>query len=301
MYHANYQQNKDGTWKTPSLAFALIGADVNNSPLPAMQNNLYRLQHLNWSYAAHECKNLDEARFQIDLLRMGHYRGMNVAVPYTSLAVQEADYASPLVRASGFSNVIVREQSHICAYNTYGLGAIYSIERQANISISGSSVCIFGDGKLACAIAAAAIQKQASEVIIISENTRTFDYAIEDICDAFPNNEEKLKLAIYGDAQTIIPFCDVIIFAQEHVGLSTMESLCDAYTFNPAQVVMDTYLSPCNTNSLENAKVTSVKFINGMEMYVEAAALSVKIWADVLGMNFEPDRSALRTVLKSMV
>ncbi len=294
MYHANYQQAEDGTWRLPCLPFVLVGKDVNTSLLPAMHNNMYRLQHLNWSYSAIECQQKEDAQFQFDCLRMGHYRGMDVGFPYKHLAFQESDYASPETRASGQANVLVREESHICAYNTEGEAAILAVERQSKRCICGASVCVLGNTASSRAIATAALQMQANDVILVSESLEDAQTAIEKIQEVCPGDKAKISAANYEMLPMILPFSDIIINGANENDVALDRYLEAPGLFNSNHIIMDKNITSKTDKIFEAAYKASSQFFDGTEMFIEQAVLSVKIWSHVLGLDFEVDRDALR-------
>lgn len=119
-----------------SPEFVLIGNPVAHSLSPAMHNALYqelgkvKWPFSRWHYSAVRCENAQDAREQINLVRTGRYRGMNITMPWKKLAFDNADFADAAVVAAGGANVLVRDEDlKLCAYNTDGLGAVRAIER----------------------------------------------------------------------------------------------------------------------------------------------------------------------------
>lgn len=299
MWHANYQRDEDGRWKLPRLPFVLIGKTLSGSKIAAMHNNLYRVMNLNWAYSAIECDDIKAARFQMDLLRMGHYRGMNIEFPYKRLAILEADYVDPLAQAAGGANVLVREESHLCAYNTEGMGALLAYERQANRSVSASSICVCGTGILARSVASAALQLQANDVVLFSRDANVAQNAKESIEKAYSEKRGKITPADYSMFDMLLPFCDIFINAEEDNLQDFDEYILNSTSFSTHQSVLDIRCQRGKSALIRKMEDLGIQVFNGIEMTVEQAALSVKIWARVLGLDFEIDRDALRTVIKS--
>ena len=71
-----------------SPEFVLIGDPVAHSLSPAMHNALYqelgkvKWPFSRWHYSAVRCENAQDAREQINLVRTGRYRGMNITMPW---------------------------------------------------------------------------------------------------------------------------------------------------------------------------------------------------------------------------
>lgn len=110
-----------------SPEFVLIGDPVAHSLSPAMHNALYqelgkvKWPFSRWHYSAVRCENAQDAREQINLVRTGVTRGMNITMPWKKLAFDNADFADAAVVAAGGANVLVRDEDlKLCAYNTDG-------------------------------------------------------------------------------------------------------------------------------------------------------------------------------------
>jgi shikimate dehydrogenase len=234
----------------------------------------------------------------MDCLRMGHYRGMNVGFPYRRLAAEEADYTSPDARAAGAANVLVREETHLSAYNTEGFGALYALERMTGNCLTGASLCIFGAGSTARAIASSALSMRVNDVVLFSHDISSAQAAVKKIQNQYPDEKCRITSADYSMLGMIVPFSDVIINDEDMRCFSLKKQLQSEGLFKSNQLIMDTDFKHGNdTPILNSAKKSGCVFYNGMEMFIEQAVLSVKIWAHILGLHFEVDRGALRVAL----
>ena len=127
-----------------SPEFVLIGDPVAHSLSPAMHNALYqelgkvKWPFSRWHYSAVRCENAQDAREQINLVRTGRYRGMNITMPWKKLAFDNADFADAAVVAAGGANVLVRDEDlKLCAYNTDGLGAVRAVDDAKDDTMDG--------------------------------------------------------------------------------------------------------------------------------------------------------------------
>ena len=90
------------------LRFAVIGTPVAHSLSPAMHNAVYQEAGVNWTYEAIDCPTDEDAVHQIDLVRAGHLKGLNVTMTYKQLAMEKADHVDTVARAAGGANGLVR-------------------------------------------------------------------------------------------------------------------------------------------------------------------------------------------------
>lgn len=282
--------------------FVLIGDPVAHSLSPIMHNMLYRelgemkWPFSKWTYRAIQCKDRESATYQINLVRTGRYRGMNVTMPWKALAFECADFVEPAVMAAGGANVLVRDEDFkLCAFNTDGKGAIGAIERSAGITFVESEVMVCGTGPTSLAIATAAAQAGARSVYIFSRDEMKALSSVNRIRSTLDANEaNSLHGRDYSNASNIVSNVDIIVDATPCGMKEGDEAIIDTSLLHPGQVVMDTVYAHGTTALLAGAEEHGAVALDGLEMLVEQAALSVEIWADAMALPVEIDRAIMR-------
>lgn len=267
-----------------------------------MHNTLYKeLAKIKWPFSLWEyeavlCPDEESARYQIDLVRTGKYRGMNITMPWKKLAFRCADFADPAVIAAGGANVLVRDEDFkLCAYNTDGKGAIGAIERVADISPLGKSVVICGTGPTSLAIATAAAQAGAAKVSLLSRDEAKALKCINGMRTVLdPSEASVLHGMDYGSADDVIADADIIVDATPRGMQSDDEPIVDTSLLHAGQVVLDTVYAHGDTALLAQARERGAIAMDGLEMLVEQAALSVEIWANAMALPIDVDRSVMR-------
>lgn len=285
-----------------SPEFVLIGDPVAHSLSPAMHNALYqelgkvKWPFSRWHYHAVRCADDDEALHHINLVRTGRYRGMNITMPYKRLAAKCADLSSPGVIAAGGANVLVRdEELRLCAYNTDGLGAVRAIERVTGKPLAGARVMVCGTGPTSLAIATAAAQAGAFEVTLFSRDEARALSCVNRIRTSIdPSEASVLHGRSYADVDTLVARADVIVDATPRGMRPGDEAIIDTGLLHGGQVVLDTVYGHGETALLAGAGRQGATCMDGLEMLVEQAALSVEIWADALALPVEVDRDVMR-------
>ncbi len=281
--------------------FMLIGDPVKHSRSPQMHNALYH--HLadtypyfkTWSYESICCKTEEEALEQIGLVRAGHYWGMNITMPYKKTAMQAADYVDGPADVAGGANVLVRKDLELHAFNTDGVGAINAIERMSNTIVAKKHVCVCGTGPTSMAIACAAANKGAAEVVIFSRDIRKSRAAADRIRLSLPTNSTSMVYgADYSQSSIHVPKTDVFIDATPRGMKSDDEAIVDTNLFHEGQIVLDVVYAHGLTALIGGARQNGAFCLDGLEMLVEQAALSVEIWTEAMGLNIEVSRDVMR-------
>lgn len=282
--------------------FVLIGDPVAHSLSPVMHNALYQeLAKVKWpfglwEYRAVQCCDEASAAYQIDLVRTGKYRGMNITMPWKRLAASCADLADSAVHAAGGANVLVRDENlKLCAYNTDGKGAVGAIERVAGISPDGRRVVVCGTGPTSLAIATASAQAGAKAVMLLSRDEAKALKCVNRMRTALDSAEASTLHGMdYAHAANLVAEADIIVDATPR-GMSAGDApIVDTNLLHSGQVVLDTVYAHGTTALLEQAAERGAFVMDGLEMLVEQAALSVEIWADAMALPIEVDRSIMR-------
>ena len=284
------------------VQIALIGNPIGHSLSPAMHNALYaslgesNWHFAGWHYAPVECANEEEALKQIELVRTGLYRGMNITMPYKRLACAQADYVDGAADAAGGANVLVRRNEKLYAYNTDGLGAMGAIAREGGIDPRGKHVIICGTGPTSVAIACALAEAPAREVILFSRDYDRASSTIDRLQLSLSETGKRclLRAATYDIASRFISGADIIVDATPRGMNAGDEAIIDTGLLHPGQVMLDTVYAHGVTALIGGARDAGAIALDGLEMLVEQAALSVEIWIDALGLSATVDRDIMR-------
>ncbi|MCQ2751824.1 MAG: hypothetical protein MJ189_01815 [Coriobacteriales bacterium] len=279
------------------IDFALIGKNISHSLSANIHNKFYKSKELNFNYSLQECADEQIALYQMDLVRMGHYRGLNITTPYKELASTYADFSSEAVKACAGANVLVRVDLEVYAYNTDGIGAICALKSQGQISLKNKSVCICGSGPCARAIIFELLKEEVGDIVVISRNPSKAKKMIVPIVDVLGTSKaEQISIYEYGQISMIVSFCDIFINATS-VDLCKA-NLVDANLFFQDQVVMDVNYKNSKNLLILAARENDAIAFDGKAMLYEQAAKSINIWTRALGFNLNVEAKDL---LMSMV
>lgn len=281
--------------------FVLIGDPVAHSLSPVMHNTLYKQlaqsdwHFKGWSYEAVQCADEEAAIYQIAFVRTGEYRGMNVTMPWKRLALQQATYIDPAADAAGGANVLVRKGYDLYAYNTDGLGAVGAIARNGHVNPQGKRAVVFGTGPTSMAIACALANSHAREVIVFSRSFDKADAALRNLRFSLGDQTGTwLRPASYDQVERFVPSADIVVDATPCGMTPGDAAVVDVGLLQPNQVVLDTVYAHGETELLAGARAVGACALDGLEMLVEQAALSVEIWAEALGIPLTVSREVMR-------
>ncbi len=286
----------DGT----AREFVLIGDPVAHSLSPLMHNHLYRALSAReplfrtWSYTAVRCADEDAAARRIAFVRTGRYRGMNVTMPYKRLAARCADRLDTSAEVAGGANVLVREGFELVGYNTDGAGAAGALERVGHMDLRGRDACVCGTGPTSLAIACALAEAKAARVTLFSRTPAKAVSAAERIRAHLPRESRcVLAGAGYADAERVVPAADVFVDATPRGMEAGDAPVVDTALFHEGQLVLDVVYAHGTTALVAGARESGARAVDGLEMLVEQAALSVEIWARAMGVCVQVPREVM--------
>lgn len=145
--------------------FVLIGHPLGHTLSPVIHQAAYDALGLPHSYQAVACPEEADALRQIERVRSGEVRGLNVTVPYKRLALARADRLDDSAREVGAANVLCRDEAgQLVAYNTDALALADELGKAAQ----GRGALVIGNGGAALAAVVAARHAGAAPVGVIA-------------------------------------------------------------------------------------------------------------------------------------
>ena len=196
-----------------------------------------RLKH-SWSVPIHQALGCEDYRLIElerselgDFLRRADIGGLNVTIPYKRDVMAFCDVIDQAAQAIGSVNTLVRREGKLYGYNTDIDGFIYMLSR-AGVALAGKKVVILGSGGASLTAQAAAKERGAREVVVVSRSG--------------PDNYENLDR--HGDAQVLINTTPVGMWPN-------LEGRpVDLALFSKVSAVADIIYNPGRTNLLLQAE-----------------------------------------------
>jgi shikimate dehydrogenase len=253
-----------------SKAYAeVIGDPIEQSLSPTIHGFWLEALGIDASYGRRQVSRAELPAYLNDRQVDESWRGSNVTMPLKLDAVALADEATDRAVAAGAANVLMRRDGRLVAANT-DLGAIaLLLARLYESKARMGSVTLLGNGGAARAALVALKLVGISAVRIQARDLA-----------------EAMKLAVeFGLEAEPAPFTAPIgsdgLINATPLGMPGRDCLnCDLHRMPPSGWVFDMVTEPAATPLIEAAKAQGLKTVDGIDMLVEQAATSFKLFFD---------------------
>lgn len=257
----------------------IIGKPLGHSLSPHMHNLTMQKMNLNCIYVPLEVapERLEDAIQGLKALR---FRGVNVTIPYKKAVIPFLDELSPGALACGAVNLIKNEDGRLTGFNTDGPGFMASLAEDHIDSIE--RVLLLGAGGAAQSLAYELTLAGTSELNILDlDMDKAYALAgfVNNIAPGIANGalmSEKLFAELRRQATLIINCTPVGMYP--NLEKSPVASLDEV---RADTVVYDIIYNPLTTRLLAMAQAKKLKTVNGLSMFVNQGALTLKILTGV--------------------
>ena len=267
--------------------FVLIGDPVAHSLSPVMHNALYqelgkvKWPFSRWHYSAVRCANEEEAAYQIDLVRTGRYRGMNVTMPYKTYICKYLDGLSPAARLMGAVNTVEIKDGKSYGHNTDGAGFSENL-RGNGFNPSGKKVTIVGAGGAGSAVSTQLALDGVASISIFNIKDEFWEKTAGRINRLAEETGVGVSLEDLNDRASLassIADSDLFVNATR-VGAGDLIDQCviDEDMLHEGLTVADTVYNPVDSKLIKMAKAHGLAAYGGLGMLLQQAALAEKIW-----------------------
>jgi shikimate dehydrogenase len=264
---------------------ALIGDPVRHSLSPAIQNAAFEALGLDIVYVAFRVSaaRLSDA---IEGIRSLDILGVNVTMPHKTAILRFLDRTESSAEETRAVNTIVRKRNLLWGYNTDGPAALKVLRSLAG-SLSGIKAVILGAGGGARSVAYH-ISKDVGELAILNRTrTRGTNLAASirrlrtTPCRSYILSMRNLRRETKR-ADLLVNTLPVEVFA----GIGN--ALIREGLVRPDMLIMDINYKP-RTDFVARAKAEGAKATEGLDMLLEQAALSFRLWT-----GRDPPRNVMR-------
>ena len=255
---------------------AVIGDPIAHSLSPPIHNAAFRSLNMNIVYVAFLVRRsgLGSA---IEGFRSLGVLGINITMPHKSRVLRFLDRIDDTAQEIGAVNTVVRRSSKLHGYSTDGQAAVKALSRLG--SLSGRRAVILGAGGAAKAIAYN-LSKMVDTIVILNR-TRSKGARLaskvtkwsEASSRSYALEKTNLRREV-GRGDLLINTLPVDAFPRFG------KILIQKRLIRRDMLVMDANYRP-KTDFLAKASLAGAKAIDGLEMLIEQAALSFKLWTGV--------------------
>lgn len=253
----------------------VLGHPIGHSLSPIMHNAAIADLQKDALYVAIdvEQKQLGQA---LQGLRALRFLGANLTIPHKELAMPWLDEMSDRARRIGAVNTIVRDGERLIGDNTDGAGWIQSVNRQLNVSLSGSKALILGAGGAARAIGDALLQANCESLTVANREVQRAKRLIAHFQEWSP----KAKLRAIAIEEINTEAIDVLVNTTPVGMYGHLEGLLPIHQelIRPNMIVSDLVYRPLETPLLQAAKARGARVHGGLGMLIEQGALAFSQW-----------------------
>ena len=244
---------------------AVLGKPIGHSLSPVIHNAGFAAAGLpGWSYVAIECAEAELAGL-VDGLGP-EWAGLSLTMPLKQEALRLAAVASPVARATGAANTLVRRDGGGWFADNTDVAGMVRVLRAAGLGGSGSpSVTVLGGGGTARAALAAAARLGAAEVTVVTRRAAARD----ELIPAAEALGVTLAGADWPDAAGLFD-ADAVIST---VPKGAADHLAGQVAWRSGTVLFDAIYDPWPTPLAAAAAAAGVPVVSGLDLLL-AQALS---------------------------
>ena len=262
----------------------VIGSPIHHSLSPRLHGAWIRTLGLDAIYAPFTTST---ERFPILMegFRGGVISGLNVTLPFKSLALSLADEAGSAAKRAGAANLLLfHDNGKIEARNTDGLGLLYAFERQApGWSADSGPITILGAGGAARGAVVALQDAGATDIRIVNRTRSRAEQLASDLgCQAFD----------FSDAETAFDGTMTVINTTS-AQLENGGELPSPPKPRADAVAMDMVYKPLRTPFLAHCLSQGYRCVDGLDMLIGQAIPSF----EALFGQAPPEETDARRVL----
>lgn len=248
--------------------YGLIGEKLTHSVSPAIHEKLFKILGMEASYELFQIPK-EKLKEEFENLKARGAKGLNVTIPYKVDIMEYIDHVAEEAEKIGAVNTICFKEGKTTGYNTdyYGFGRM--LEKN-HIVVTGEKAVVLGAGGAAKAVLQYVIDKNASEVILVSRDKAKAKNNFKDVNII---DYEELKALKSGEVIINCTPCGMY----PKIDAIPVDSSC----ISKFSAAVDLIYNPLETVFLKYAKESGLKAVNGLYMLVGQAIAAEELWNNI--------------------
>ncbi|MBB5888122.1 shikimate dehydrogenase [Lactovum miscens] len=258
---------------------AVIATPIKHSLSPFIHNLAFKETGENGVYLAWEVNEKDLIQVLHNIRSLNMY-GVNLSMPYKSLAMWFPENLSERAKLIGAINTIVNEDGKLTGHNTDGIGFFKSLEDE-NFFPEDKVITILGGGGAALAIITEAALKKAKKINVFARKSPSYNLLAKKIqtlssligteIQLFDLNDQNLLNGLLNESQLFINATSV---GMDGSSIPINDDIQIESNLLVADVIYKSKVTPL----LRWADSQNLRRVNGLGMLVYQAAESFKLW-----------------------
>jgi shikimate dehydrogenase len=262
----------------------VLGWPVEHSRSPAMHNAAFQALGLDWRY---ELLPVEPERFGsfVRALPERGFAGANVTIPHKLRALEIADRASDVARATGAANTLTFAEHGIEAENTDVEGFLGALREQAPEAPLGMDAVVLGAGGAARAVVYALLREGAASVGVWNRHPERAEQLVQDLSQYARNSalqavlrDSALTAQLLVNATSVgMPSRHEVLPAHDPEG-GVKELPISADVWGDRHIVVDLVYRQEGTPLVRLARSRGVACVDGFDVLVHQGAASFRLW-----------------------
>lgn len=262
---------------------AMIGHPVAGNPTQYMLEQAFSQLQLDWRYLSLDVSPDDLATAVRGMRAMG-FAGGNCSEPHKQTILQHLDRNGQTAELSGVVNFFLRKDDQLVGENTEGKAVLQALARRTDPA--GKQVVILGAGRMARGIAIEAALTKAAQVTIVCRNETAGNQLVELLIHKLQANAVRLP----WEGEFEVPAETQVLINATSIGEGDPDAELPLKLDHLTEetVVVDVIPNPPRTWLVRHAEERGCPAIDGLEIFVEQAAINFKLWTEI-----EPDATVM--------
>ncbi len=260
--------------------YGVIADPVRHSISPAVHNRAFQSKRIDSVYLPFLVHPPQLKDFFLFAGKMP-IAGFSVTIPHKQKILRYLDIVDPLARRIGAVNTVFRKAGKWRGLNTDVQGIIGPLSKK--IRLGKSSVLVVGNGGAARG-AAFALADSGAKVAIVGRNADRVR-ALAKACNAEAIMRDQLHSRYF----------DAVIHATP-LGMFPHVNECFFEDRIPGEIVFDMVYNPRETLLLKHAAEQNKVIIDGLQMFLEQAALQFETWTNENAPRSAMEKAALEAL-----
>lgn len=255
--------------------YGIVGNPVSHSLSPLLHNSLFMEYGVNARYLPFEADEYHEFH---DFIREASIPGLSVTTPFKVAAARAVANVDDITARCGACNTLLLEKKDYRAFNTDGPGFLKAATQRFG-SVTGKKIFVLGPGAAGRAIAYS-LMASGAKVTVCGRSRASLEEIARNLgCGISCEPEEKVGADFVVNATTIAHESD------DPGGF--LKNLIPM-----GCVAIDLHYEPANPYFLKEATLRACRTMNGLDMFLNQAALQFKLWTGI-----QPDEQKLREII----
>lgn len=260
--------------------YGVIADPVRHSISPAVHNRAFQSKRLDCIYLPFLVHPPQLKDFFLFADKMP-VAGFSVTIPHKQKIIRYLDIVDPIARRIGAVNTVFKKAGKWRGSNTDVQGIVGPLAKK--LRLGKSTVLVVGNGGAARG-AAFALSDAGAKVSIVGRNADRVR-ALAKACNAESINKDQLNSKYF----------DAVIHATP-LGMYPHVDECFFPDRIPAEVVFDMVYNPRETLLLKNAVSQKKVIVDGLQMFLEQAALQFETWTGDSAPRSAMEKAALEAL-----